>query len=64
MKKLLDWSPDITIKAHGIQAIKRGEEGQCVVFLKGCGPMDGFVVEMEYETAVSEWEEALEDEES
>jgi hypothetical protein len=62
MKKLLDWSPEITIKAHAIMAIKRGEEGQSVVFLKGCGPLDGFVVEIDFDTAVKEWEEALDEE--
>jgi hypothetical protein len=61
--KLIDVDPDLTVKAHSIAAIKRGaSEGQSVVFLKGCGPLDGFVVEIDFDTAVKEWEEALDEE--
>ena len=61
--KLLDLSPDLTVLAHAISAIKRGsDEGKSVVYLKGQGALDGFVVERDFDDLVSEWGEAIEEE--
>lgn len=63
MSKLIDVDPDLTVKAHSISAIKRGVNGeQSIVYLKGQGALDGFVVERPFDEVTSEWEKALEEE--
>lgn len=62
MKTLLDLSPDLTVSAHSLAAIKRIDDEKCLVFLKGQGALDGFVVEREFDDLVSEWGEAIEEE--
>lgn len=42
--------------------VKRGNEGQSVVFTPGQSALEGFVVDREYEELIDEIDEALEDE--
>ena len=59
MKTLLDLSPDLTVAAHAIAAVKRIDDEKCLVFLKGQGALDGFVIEREFDALVEEWGDAL-----
>lgn len=58
--KFLQLSDDLFVMPSEVGAVKRGlDDEHCVVFLKGQGFEDGFVIDEKAEDAVEAIEEAL-----
>lgn len=60
--KLIEVADGFSLVPCAGMVVKRGNEGQSVVFTPGQSALEGFVVDREYEEVIEEIDEALEDE--
>lgn len=58
--KLIEIADGFSLVPCGGMIVKRGNEGQSVVFTPGQSALEGFVVDREYEELCEEIDEALE----
>lgn len=58
--KFIDIAPGLSILPTHAAAVKDAGDGRAVIFLKGTGALDGFVVERDWTDVVDELNEALE----
>lgn len=62
MKKMIEVADGFAIMPTAVAVLKRGEEGQSVLFTRGQSALEGFVVDSDYGDMLDEINEALEEE--
>ena len=58
--RLIDISSDLAVAANHVAAVKRIDEGSCVVYLVGQSALEGFVVERPWDEIIADVNDELE----
>ena len=58
--RLIDISPDLAVAAQHVAAVKRIDEGSCVVYLVGQSALEGFLVDAPWDQVISDLNDELE----
>lgn len=53
---MIEIADGFAVRPKSVAVLKRGEEGQCVVFTEGQSATEGFVVDRDFEDVLAELE--------